>query len=73
MSPHLDDANPHEDASRNSVEGADGDDSRRIVAVELLENTNADAHANRSDEGETGSQEELLLERNRLGNGANLD
>lgn len=69
MSPHFDDANPHKDARRNSIEGADSNDSRRVVAVELLEHTDADGHADRGDQSETGSKKELLLERDRLDDG----
>ena len=60
-SPHLDKTNPHEDTRRDSVERTDGDKGGLIVAVELLQNTDANGHSDRSDEGKERSKTELLL------------
>lgn len=48
--PHLDDANPDKDTSRQSVQSSDGDNGAAVVAVEIREDTNADSHTDRSDE-----------------------
>lgn len=60
-SPHLDEANPDKDASGEGVEGTDGDDGRLVVAVKVLQNADTDGHADGGDEGEEGSESELLL------------
>lgn len=60
-SPHLDDADPDEDAGGEGIESANGDEGGPVVAVEILQDTDADGHADGGDEGEEGGEAELLL------------
>jgi len=57
--PHLDNTYPHEDTRRQRIESANGNDGGRVVAVEVLQHTNSDAHAEGRDEGKRRSQHHL--------------
>lgn len=58
--PHLDNADPDEDAGGEGVERANGDDGRGIVAVERLEDADANGHAERRDKRKERGEPHLL-------------
>ena len=64
-SPHLDDTDPDEDTGGDSIQGTDGKEGGPVVAVEGVQNADADSHTDGGDEGKDGSQTELLLHRER--------
>lgn len=64
--PHLHDAYPDQDAGGKRVEGADGPQGGRVIAVERVEHADADRHADRGRDSECERHEELLRHRQRL-------
>ncbi len=66
---HIDDTDPEQDARAERVERADGDNRRRIVAVELVEHAEADGHADGRDERKGKPHEQLGPERGDVGGG----
>lgn len=54
--PHLNNANPDKNTSRQGIQSSDGDDGARIVAIEIREDTNADGHTDWGDESEGGGE-----------------
>jgi hypothetical protein len=60
--PHLSHTNPEQDTSAESVERSDGDQSRRVVAVEGGENADANRHAYGRRDRECAAEDGLLQE-----------
>lgn len=58
--PHFDEADPEQDAGRQCVERADGDEGGGVLAVEVLEDADADGHADGRRDAEDGRHEQLL-------------
>lgn len=73
LRPHLDDADPDENTTRDGVEDRNGEDGVGIVAVELVDDTDADGHAEGRDESESAGQDALLSEGEVRGLDALLD
>ena len=67
MRPHLHHAHPDENARRERVQRADGDDGGRVVPVEVAQDADPDGHADRRDQREGAGEEELLPHRNAVG------
>lgn len=59
--PHLHNADPDEDTGGEGVQCAYGDEGGPVVAVELVQDADTDAHADGGDEGEERCEDALLL------------
>lgn len=57
--PHLHHADPQQNASAESIERTNRNDSRRIVAIEAGEHANADGHTDWRRDGERKTEQQL--------------
>lgn len=58
-SPHFDKTNPHQDAGTQRVQSTEDNESGFVGSVELLKNTNTNAHAKGSDAGKSTSHKQF--------------
>lgn len=50
--PHLDNTNPDQDTRRQRIQRAEGDDGAGVVPVKVIQDADADGHADGRGDGE---------------------